>query len=62
MIDTLNIKSMESKRLTGATDLFGAKPADAAISQTQSRQLAMAVLRQAGVIPADAAPDARESA
>ena len=55
MLDTLNIKAMESRRLTGATDLLGGKPADAEASRSQSRQLAMAVLRSAGhAVPAGA--------
>lgn len=48
MLDTLNIKAMESRRLTGATDLLGGKPADSEASRSQSRQLALAVLRRAG--------------
>lgn len=48
MLDTLNIKAMESRRLTGATDLLGGQPADSEASRSQSRQLALAVLRRAG--------------
>ncbi len=59
MLDTLNIKATEAKKLTGATDLLGAKPADAAASRAQSKQLALAVLRRAGQLPAT---DCRESA
>jgi hypothetical protein len=39
---------MESRRLTGATDLLGGQPADSEASRSQSRQLALAVLRRAG--------------
>lgn len=55
MLDTLNIKAMESRRLTGATDLLGGKPAGSEASRSQSRQLALAVLRRAGhPVPDDA--------
>lgn len=48
MLDTLNIKAMESRRLTGATDLLGGQPADAEVSQSQTKQLALALLRRTG--------------
>lgn len=46
LLDTLNIKAMEAKRLTGAADTVGARPTDT--SQSQIRQLATAVLERAG--------------
>lgn len=49
MLDTLNIKAMESQKLTGATDLLGGQPSPA--SSTQTRQLAMAILQRAGQWP-----------
>ncbi|MEB3033556.1 DEAD/DEAH box helicase [[Mycobacterium] nativiensis] len=49
MLDTINIKAMESKRLTGATDMLGAQPTEAA--RSQAKQLAVAVLERAGQLP-----------
>lgn len=46
MLDTLNIKAMEAKRLTGAADTIGARPTGAGGSQI--KQLATAVLQRAG--------------
>lgn len=47
MLDTLNIKAMEAKRLTGAADTVGARPTGA--GNNQIRQLAAAVLNRAGI-------------
>ncbi|MDZ7886580.1 MAG: hypothetical protein U5N53_28415 [Mycobacterium sp.] len=47
ILDVLNLKAMESKRLTGAADTIGARPADASASQI--KQLASAVLAKANV-------------
>lgn len=56
MLDTLNIKAMESKRLTGAATTVGAKPAEATTNQI--KQLAAEVLRRAGETqPAGALPE-----
>lgn len=49
MLDTINLKAMESRRLTGATDLLGAQPTEA--SRSQAKQLATAVLERAGELP-----------
>lgn len=46
LLDTLNIKAMEAKRLTGAADTIGAQPTESNTSQI--RQLATAVLERAG--------------
>lgn len=45
MLDTLNIKAMEAKRLTGAADVIGAQPAEASTSQI--KQLAADVVARA---------------
>lgn len=51
VLDTLNIKAMEAKRLTGAADTVGAQPA--AVNAGQIKQLATAVLERAGIpVPA----------
>lgn len=47
MIDTLNIKAMESKRLTGAVDTLGAQPSTA--STDHIKKLAADLLKRNGV-------------
>ncbi|WP_301123466.1 SNF2-related protein [Mycolicibacterium fortuitum] len=47
ILDTLNVKAMEAKRLTGTADLFGTQPEE--LGRSQTRQLANAVLQRAGV-------------
>lgn len=47
LLDTLNIKAMEAKQLTGAADTVGAQPIGGDASQ--ARQLAAAVLERAGI-------------
>lgn len=49
MLDTLNIKAIEAKRLTGAANVVGAQPTEA--SRTQTKQLAAAILQRAGQRP-----------
>lgn len=49
ILDTLNIKAMQSSRLTGATELFGGPPDPA--SSSQVKQLAHAILERAGELP-----------
>lgn len=47
ILDVLNIKAMEAKRLTGAADTVGARPVDASVDQI--KQLARSVLERAGI-------------
>ena len=49
MLDTLNIKAIEAKRLTGAAGIIGTQPTEA--SRTQTKQLAAAILQRAGQLP-----------
>lgn len=49
MLDTLNIKAMQSKRLTGAANTIGTEPTNA--STNQIKQLAAEILRRAGETP-----------
>lgn len=51
MLDTLNIKAIEAKRLTGAANVIRTQPTEA--SRTQTRQLAAAILQRAGQLPAN---------